>query len=212
MTLCYRPAMMVAAVFGTLLFVAMIVGDWWHFTSLSEPASDYGLTVARTHDRLPAVPCETVLGLFRTDGTLQLGHGIARLFRPQRRIVVRPQYHLFSLRFRTAWPLKGAIDLHAAGADTELRCRKLMPWSSAAMTVVWFLIVAGGTLSFLVSYAAQGGFGSLGGTIMGLGIAGLGVLVLAFGVLVVTVAYRLENHRLTAAYEELLDALGRSSV
>jgi hypothetical protein len=49
----------------------------------------------------------------------------------------------------------------------------------------------------------QGGFGSLTGILMGAGILGIGLLVLAFGIVTVLFSYRLENSRLTTVYEEL---------
>jgi hypothetical protein len=52
---------------------------------------------------------------------------------------------------------------------------------------------------------------SLSGALMGLGITGLGFLVLAFGVLTVALAVRLEDHRLTQAYHELRAALAQES-
>jgi hypothetical protein len=42
---------------------------------------------------------------------------------------------------------------------------------------------------------------------MGLGITALGLMVIAFGALVVILAYRLENGRLTLVYHELRQAL-----
>ena len=65
----------------------------------------------------------------------------------------------------------------------------------------------GGTLAFLASYAAQGGLSSFSGVVMGLGITALGVMVIGFGALVVILAYRLENSRLTLVYYELRGAL-----
>jgi hypothetical protein len=203
-------AMLLAGVFAGMLFVALIVGDWVQFTSLTAPAIDYGLTVARTRDRVLVGTLEEVTARFGRDGVLRLPHGIARLFPEERRIVVRPQYQLFSLRFRTAWPLKGSVELRPQDGTTELTCRKRMPWSSALLTAVWFGIVALGTLAFVVSFVSSGGVASLGGLLMGLGLTGLGVLVMGFGVLVVIMAYRLEDHRLTAVYQELLRALEKT--
>ena len=44
---------------------------------------------------------------------------------------------------------------------------------------------------------------SLSGVLMGIGILGIGLLVLAFGVVTVIFSYRLENNRLGKVYEEL---------
>jgi len=64
-------------------------------------------------------------------------------------------------------------------------------------------------VGFVIAYLAEGGPMSLSGALMGLGITGLGFLVLAFGVLTVALAVRLEDHRLTQAYHELRAALAR---
>jgi len=196
----------VAGFFGAFLFVALVVTDWVHFTSLGVQASRYGCRVARRQDRLPHHPAQG-LQRFDQDGVLRLPHGIARFFREQRRILLRPQYHLFALRFRTAWPLKATIDLTGDGTSTVALFVKRMPWSSAVLTVLWFAIVAAGTLGFLVAFAIDGGFSSFGGMLMGLGVTGLGLVVLVFGLIVVALAYRLEDERLTKAYQELCDVL-----
>ena len=48
----------------------------------------------------------------------------------------------------------------------------------------------------------EGGFESLGGFLLGVGVTAVGLIVLAFGLLTVTVAYRIENTRLMQVYEE----------
>jgi hypothetical protein len=197
----------VAGFFGAFLFVALVVTDWVHFTSLGVQASRYGCRVARREDHLPYEVATRRLQRFDKDGVLQLSHGIARLFRDECRILLRPQYHLFARRFRTAWPLKATIDLKRDGDGTTVLFIKRMPWSSAVLTVMWFVIVAVGTLGFLVAFAVEGGFASLGGVLMGLGVTGLGLVVLVFGLIIVTLAYRLEDDRLTKAYQELRDVL-----
>lgn len=149
------------------------------------------------------LPIRLGLRAFGPHDVLQLPHGIARLVKDERHILLRPQYHLFSLRFRTAWPLKATIEWQADGERTRLLCTKRIPWSSAILTLIWFLLVGPGTVTFLVSYAAQGGFTSLSGIAMGIGIAGLGALVFAFGMFIVALAYRLEDHRLMDTYAEL---------
>jgi hypothetical protein len=75
------------------------------------------------------------------------------------------------------------------------------------LTVLWFLTVGIGTLAFVIMYLVDGGLASLSGILMGLGILGIGLLVLAFGLVTIAFAYRLENHRLTQAYEELRGVL-----
>jgi hypothetical protein len=197
----------VAGFFGAFLFVALVVTDWVHFTSLGVQASRYGCRVARREDRWPHDPAARGLRRFDAAGVLRLPHGIARLFQEERRILLRPQYHLFALRFRTAWPLKATIDLEHEGAWTVAHFVKRMPWSSAVLTVLWFALVAAGTLGFLVAFAVEGGFSSFGGMLMGLGVTGLGLVVLVFGLIIVALAYRLEDERLTKAYQELSDVL-----
>jgi hypothetical protein len=47
---------------------------------------------------------------------------------------------------------------------------------------------------------------------MGAGILGIGLLVLAFGVVTVILSYRLENSRLAQVYEELKAAVDETPV
>ncbi|WP_447978660.1 hypothetical protein [Candidatus Nitrospira bockiana] len=195
--------MLLAGAFAAFLLLALIITDWWHFTSLSPQVSDYGCRVARRQDVLSAKDGDG-LGRFDRNGLLRLPHGIARLFQAEKRIVLRP---LFSMRFRTAWPLKATIDVSCDGDTLRLTCTKRMPWSSVLLTLTWFAVVAVGSAAFLVSFGLDGGFATLGGTFLGIGIAALGLLVLAFGLIVVALAYRLEDHRLTQAYQELQAAL-----
>ena len=199
--------MLLAGLFAAVLFLGLIITDWFHFTSLTAAASTYGCGIARTNDHLPVPPGTLELDRFDRNGLLRLPHGVARFFRDDWRILLRPQYRLFSLGFRTAWPLKATIELERDGAAMRVRCTKRVPWSSALLTVVWFLVVGGGTISFLIAFVSNGGFASLSGVLMGLGITGLGVLVLAFGLVIVILAYRLEDDRLSQAYRELLTAL-----
>ena len=201
--------MLLAGVLGITLALALVLGDWLHFTSLTAAASRYGCGIARLDDRLPLTPFTLLIERFDRNGVLHLPHGVARFFLDQRRILLRPQYRLFSLRFRTAWPLNGSIDLEPDGDATRLTCIKRVPWSSALLTLLWFGVVGLGTVGFVIAYLAEGGLTSLGGALMGLGITGLGLLVLAFGVLTVMLAFRLEDHRLTQAYQELRAALTR---
>lgn len=191
---------MLAGVFGTGLIVALIVLDWIQFTSLS--TSRYGCRIAKGEECLP-LSRESVLARFNEQGVLRLRQGIARCFRDEGEILLRPQYHFLSSRFRTAWPLKASIQLHPAEAGTRLVYTKRMPWSSALLTLAWFLVVGVGTVTFMLSFLFTGGWESLSGLLMGLGVAGLGALVLLFGVIVVSLAYRLEDQRLRQAYQEL---------
>ncbi len=139
------------------------------------------------------------------NGALTLPHGIARYYPELQQIALRPQYHLFSMSFRTAWPLKGMIHLRPDDQTVHALCIKRIPWSSAIITLVWFLLVSVGTTAFMVTYAIQGGFSSFSGVLMGAGILGIGLLVLAFGIVTVVFSYRLENSRLAKVYEELRD-------
>ena len=197
--------------FACLLLLALIVSDWLHFNNLTEPSSRYGCGVARTEDRLRRSLSTLELHRFDCNGLLRLPHGVARFFQAQRRIVLCPQYQFFSLRFRTPWPMKATIELEDEGSTTRLKCMKRVPWSSAVLTLTWLSLVAVGTLGFIIAFAADGGFASFSGILMGLGIMGIGLLVLAFGAVVVALAYRLEDNRLTEAYLELLVALAGTS-
>lgn len=204
------PRMVLAGLFAAFLFLTLIIGDWIYFTSLTEAASRYGCRVARREDRLPLISGEPNLRHFDKRGLCRLPHGVARLFEQQRVIVLRPQYRLFSLCFRTAWPMKSTIELDPDGAAIRVSCAKRIPWSSAVLTLAWFGLVGIGTLGFLVAFGLNGGFATLSGVLMGAGIAGLGGLVVVFGLLVVSAAYRLEDHRLMQTYQELLEALAGS--
>ena len=122
-------------------------------------------------------------------------------------IVIRPYYQLFSMRFRTAWPLKGTIEVRQEGQEIQLGLVKRMPWTSALVTMLWLALVVLGTLTFVVMFGLDGGFQSAGGILLALGIVALGVLVLAFGLVLLSLAYRLEDHRLMQVYQELQEAL-----
>ncbi|HET8579903.1 MAG TPA: hypothetical protein VFL31_02815 [Nitrospiraceae bacterium] len=203
--------MLLAGFFGAILLAALVLGDWIHFTSLTAPSSRYGCGIARVEDRLPLASLAVVIDRFDRNGLLALPHGVARFFREEKRIVLRPQYQLFSLKFRTAWPLKGSIELEPEVGATKLTCVKRIPWSSALLTLVWFAVVGVGTVGFVVSFLAKGGLTSFSGVVMVLGITGLGLMVLTFGLTTVSLAYRLENQRLTEVYQELRAALASVS-
>ena len=199
--------MIVAAVFGSVLFLALIFGDWYQFTSLQSWASRYGCSIARRQDRIIGFSSSTFSKLFNQQGLLQLPHGAARFFQEQGLIVIRPYYQLFSMRFRTAWPLKGTIEVQTDGEGLLLQLVKRMPWSSALITMIWLGIVVVGTVVFVVLFALDGGIRSVGGILLALGIVGLGILVLCFGLVLVSLAYRLEDQRLMQVYQELQDIL-----
>ncbi len=199
--------MVLVGLFAFMLFLLIVLGDWLHFTSLTVSASRYGCRIARVEDRLHLPSTALVVARFDPDGLLNLPHGIARLFQEENRIVLRPQYRWYSVRFRTAWPIKGSIEVEQDGDSTRVTCIKRIPWSSAILTLLWFALVGFGTVVFVVTYAVQGGFTSLTSVLLGLGVAGAGTLVFMFGLVIVSLAYRLENDRLGQAYNELRETL-----
>ena len=204
--LCYGAGtMLLAGIFGGILFVLLIIGDWYQFTSLRPFAAQYGFGIASRRDRLDTLTTQSLLERFGKHDTIALPHGVARWFGAQEVISLRPSYQLFSMRFRTAWPLKGTITVQTAGAGVELHLTKRVPWSSGLLTLLWLGLVAIGTLIFLVTFGIDGGFNSASGWALGLGIAGLGALVLLFGLILISLAYRLEDSRLMRVYQELQD-------
>ena len=202
--MCYGACTMVlAGIFGGILFVLLLIGDWYQFTSLRPFSAQYGFGIARRLDRLDNLTSQSVLRQFGQHDTIALPHGVARWFGAQEVISLWPSYQLFSMRFRTAWPLKGTITLHATGDGVELHLTKRVPWSSGLLTLIWLGLVAIGTVVFQVTFATDGGFGSASGWALALGVGGLGVLVLLFGLILVSLAYRLEDARLMQVYQEL---------
>ena len=194
---------MLAGLFAGVLFIGLVLGDWLYFVRLTPDAGRYGCGIARSRDRFSRDSLSRLQAEVDANGALTLPHGIARYYPDLQQIVIRPQYHLFSMSFRTAWPLKGMIHLKNDDQAVETLCIKRIPWSSAIITLMWFLLVGIGTTGFIVTYGAQGGFSTLSGVLMGIGILGIGVLVLAFGIVTVIFSYRLENNRLGKVYEEL---------
>jgi hypothetical protein len=199
--------MVLAGLFAAVLFIGLIVGDWFYFIRLTPDAIRYGCSVARSHDRWTGSTLATLCDRFTADGVMLLPHGVARFYPDLSQIAIRPQYRLFSMSFRTAWPIKGLIHLSAADQSVAALCVKRIPWSSALITLLWFVVVSTGSLTFAITYAVQGGFTSLRGVLMGAGIIGIAFLVLAFGLMTVVLSYRLENSRLTKVYDELRDVL-----
>ncbi len=199
--------MLLAELFAGCLCVAMVAADWWHFRRLTASAVRYGCPVARAEDVLPSESDRILSARSSPDGLLQLDHGIARVFPEERRILLRSQPSRFSSRFRTAWPLKGAIEWDREGETLHLRCVKLMPWSSAMLTLLWFAVVGVGTLAFVVTFLTGGDGLSLGSLLLVLGVTAVGLLVLVFGLVTVSLAYRVEDQRLMEAYRELRTAL-----
>lgn len=199
--------MIVAIVFGLLLFVMLLIGDWYQFTNLRGLSARYGCGISQREEWLENKQADGLNKRFDQNGFLQLPHGMARWFDSQQVIVIRPFYGLFAMRFRTAWPLKGTIDVCSTEQALAFKLVKRMPWSSAILALIWLGLVSLGTLAFLVSFAMDGGFGSAGGLLMGLGVFVIGVLVLAFGLILISLAYKLEDQRLMQVYEELCHAL-----
>jgi len=194
---------MLAGLFAGVLFIGLVLGDWLYFVRLTPDAGRYGCGIARSRDRFSRNGLSRLQAEVDANGALTLPHGIARYYPDLQQIALRPQYHLFSMSFRTAWPIKGMIHLKNGDQAVETLCIKRIPWSSAIITLTWFLLVGLGTTGFMLTYGAQGGFNSLSGAMMGIGILGIGLLVLAFGIVTVIFSYRLENHRLGKVYEEL---------
>ena len=204
--------MMLAGLFAGVLLLGLILGDWMYFVRLTPDAGRYGCGIARTVDRLSLQSLMRLEARVDADGALTLPHGIARYYPGLRQIALRPHYHLFATGFRTAWPVKCLIYLSPDEQAIHAVCIKRIPWSSAIITLVWFLLVGLGTTAFMITYAAQGGFESLSGVLMGAGILGIGLLVFAFGVVTVVFSYRLENSRLGQVYEELKAAVDETPV
>ncbi|MGZ8385182.1 MAG: hypothetical protein ACXWWI_04355 [Nitrospira sp.] len=200
-------SMMLAGLFAGLLFIGLIVGDWLYFIRLTPDAIRYGCRVANTPDQWPGTALTCLGDQFTPEGVLILPHGVAWFYPQLSQIAIRPQYRFFSKRFRTAWPVKGLIHLSPQDQSLNTLCVKRMPWSSILMTLLWFALVLTGSLTFVVQYAMEEGFTSLGGTLTGVSVMALAALVLAFGLVTVALAYRLEDSRLMKVYDELRDAI-----
>jgi hypothetical protein len=199
--------MMLAGFFAGILFIGLIIGDWLYFIRLTPDAVRYGCRVANKPDQWLGTALTSLSDRFTPQGVLMLPHGVAWFYPPLSQIAIRPQYRLFSSRFRTAWPVKGLIELTPHDQSLNTLCVKRMPWSSALMTLLWFALVLIGSLTFVVQYAMEGGFASLGGTLTGVAVIALAALVLAFGLVTVALAYRLEDSRLMKVYDELRETL-----
>jgi hypothetical protein len=199
--------MMLAGLFAGILFIGLIVGDWLYFIRLTPDAIRYGCRVANTPDQWPGAALTTLGSRCTPEGVLMLPHGVAWFYPQLSQVAIRPQYRLFSRRFRTAWPVKGLIHLSPQNQSLNTLCVKRMPWSSAIITLLWFALVLIGSLTFVVQYALDGGFASLGGTLTGVAVMALAALVLAFGLVTGALAYRLEDSRLMKVYDELRDAV-----
>jgi len=191
-----------AFLLGAVIVAGLIVADWMAFSRKSAKAVGYGISVGRHQETLRVRRAQ-----FNEDGILTLPRGVARLCPEQRAILLLPDMRQLGLAFRTAWPLNGAVHYATLEEQAPATLIKRMPWSSVLMTALWFLTVAVGMLVYLVSFALAGGFSSASGAFLAVALSGLGLLVLLFGFLIVVAAYRLENKRLMAIYEELRAAL-----
>jgi hypothetical protein len=200
--------MILAGMFAVVLFAALVLGDWLYFSSRSAQAGRYGCRIGGGEDGKPWPPMPELARHFGAGDGLRLRHGAAQLFPEAQLILLRSHHGTLPRRFRTAWPMKAALHCApAADGSTTVIYSKRIPWSSAILTVAWFLLVGLGTLAFALMYFSGGGLASLSAFLMGLGILGIGLLVLAFGLVTIAFAYRLENHRLTQAYDELRQTL-----
>ncbi|MBX3301937.1 MAG: hypothetical protein KF693_06965 [Nitrospira sp.] len=199
--------MILAGFFASALFLGLLVGDWMYFIRLTPDAVRYGCRVAKRPDQWPKTELSAVRERFTPNGVLMLPHGVAWFYPELSQIAIRPQYRFFSRRFRTAWPVKGLIHLSPHDQALGALCVKRIPWSSALITFMWFALVSIGSLAFIVQYAMEGGFASLGGTLVGISIIGLAGLVLTFGLVTLALSYRLEDTRLMTVYDELRDTL-----
>jgi hypothetical protein len=199
--------MIAAGLFMFVLVMGFIVLDWWYLTQRRSDATRYGCRVAAVVQQVPMPSASELAARFHPSGLLPLPHGAARFFPNERRMVLHPDCRRFASRFRTAWPMKGSIDVSSAEDGLQLVCIKRIPWSSAIVTLLWFALVGLGTTGFVISFLLQGGFESLSGIVMGLGVMGLGALVFIFGLVTVSLAYHLENTRLMQVWEELRQAL-----
>lgn len=203
--------MVIAGLFAAFLFIGLVLGDWLYFVRLTPDAVRYGCRIASSQDQWAVDTLSTIRTYFDADGLLRLPHGVARFYPDRAVIAIRPQYRLFSMGFRTAWPLKGLIHLSVGERTLTALCVKRIPWSSALITLLWFATVLIGSLVFVVIYAQDGGFSSLRGTLLGIGLVAGAALVLITGLVTVILSYRLENGRLTKVYEELREILERPS-
>lgn len=199
--------MIFAGLFAGALCLGLILGDWLYFMRLTPDASRYGCGIARAHDRFTHATMTHLAGRFDAEGFLTLPHGTARFYRDVNQIVIRQQYRLLSLGFRTLWPLKGLISLSQEGDALTVLCRKLTPWSSALLTGIWFVVVVVGMGGALISLFVEGQMSAPGGVVLAIGIVGLGLVFLLSGAITVVFAYRLENSRLMTVYQELREVL-----
>ncbi len=202
--------MVAAGLFAAALIIGFIVLDWWYFGRHESESMHYGCPVASMACELSSRQAELLASAFGPSRLVALPHGAALWFGEQQRILLKPDCRRFASRFRTAWPLKGSIMVTQEGERLMLRCAKRMPWSSAVVTLVWFLLVSVGTVGFLVSFMVQGGLQSMGSLLLAMGVVAMGLLVMIFGLVTVSLAYKIENGRLMQVWSELQQAITRA--
>ena len=199
--------MMLAGIFAGALVLALFIGDRLYFRTLSAEASRYGCRVGREEARLDAISVEQIRSRFDQLGLLTLRHGVARWFPDPDRLLLRPRYPTW-WAFLWLWPMKGTIDVRTEPGAVVLSLTKRIPWCSAIVTGLWFLVVGVGTIATVISYIVEGGLGSSAGVLMGGGILTLGLLFLFAGVVTVIMAYRMENDRLARLLREFVETCG----
>jgi hypothetical protein len=201
--------MILAGLFAAALLVGIFIGDRLYFRTLSAEASRYGCRIGRGEERLERASLAQVQSCFDHMGLLAMRHGVARLFADANRILLRPRYPaLWS--FIWIWPMKATVDLRAENGAIVLSFTKRIPWVSAILTGLWFVIVGFGTLASLVSYVIEGGLSNRAGALVGAGILTLGVLFFFSGLVTVVMAYRMENGRLALIQGELKAVLNNT--
>ncbi len=201
------PRMLAAGAFATALVIGFIVLDWWYFNRPESQAMRYGCPIGALTLDAGTLPDHAWGAAEGASQVRTLPHGWALWFAVGDRVLLKPDCRRFASRFRTAWPIKGSVEVQREDGRARLVCTKRIPWSSAIVTLVWFLLVAGGTLAFLVSFLREGGIASMGSVVLAVGVLAMGLLVVSFGAVTVAMAYRIENGRLMQVWEEWRQAL-----
>jgi hypothetical protein len=196
--------MMLAGFFAAALFLGLLVGDRLYFRTLSAEASRYGCRVGRHEARLDSSSLAQIYACFDRMGLLGMRSGVARLFPDANRILLRPRYPLL-WAFLWLWPMKATIDLQAEGEAVVLSLTKRIPWCSAILTGLWFLIVGLGTCAAFLSFVVEDGFGNPSGWLIGAGILSLGLFFFLSGLVTVVMAYRIESSRIALVQREMQD-------
>ena len=194
--------MVAAGLFAAFLILGFIVLDWWYFGRPERQSMMYGCPIGSLTLESTRLSDDSLADRFGPRCLLVLPHGRALWFPEGRRILLQADCRRFASRFRTAWPLKGSIEVRQEEGRLRAVCIKRTPWSSATITVLWFLLVVGGSVGFVATFGLDGGFASAAGAMLGFGVLALGALVLFFGMVTVAMAYRIENGRLLQVWQE----------